>query len=133
MLGPFEPVSCWDLPHSLQIALVAGDDADGHHPAPFQPGLALDLDHLVEVFQGLQRICLRDIVHQEERVRGQVGGAPQAPILLLAGGIGEVEGVGDAIDGSRDGIRVFDCGIVSIGASMRPRRGEAPKAHGTYS
>ncbi|KAG9527052.1 hypothetical protein KCV07_g242, partial [Aureobasidium melanogenum] len=99
---------------TLKIALVSSD----HEGRPAFP-LLLSVFHFhidqfgkeVEVLQGLG---IGNVVNEEEGVRGQVRGRPHAAIFFLACSIGEEEGVGLAIDGARDRVRVFDCGIVVV-------------------
>lgn len=47
---------------------------------------------------------LRDVVDEEESVGVEVGGGPEAAVFFLAGGVSELEGVGRAVDGTRDGV-----------------------------
>lgn len=112
--GPVQAIAGPDLAHGLQIALVAGDDADGQDAALLGTVLALHVDQAVEVFEGFEGGGLGDVVDEQEGVAAEVGRGPEAAVFLLAGRVGQGERVGGAIDGARDRVRVFDGGIVSV-------------------
>lgn len=58
------------------------------------------VDHLQEIFQGVEGRGRGDVVDEEKGVGAEVGGGPEATIFFLAGGVGEGEEVRVAIDGA---------------------------------
>ena len=112
-LRPLQPIPRADLAHPLQIAFVPRHDTHGQHAVLLEPCLALNLNHLVEVLERLQGVRLRDVVDEQEGVGAEVAGGPESAVFFLARRVGEGEGVGDAVDGARDGVGVFDRGVVS--------------------
>lgn len=113
-LCPCHTISCADLSHTLQVALVARHNTDRQHLALLIPRLALQLDQCVKVLERVQRVGRCDVVDQEKGIGMQVRGRPQASVLLLPCRVGEREGVGHAVDCARHRVRVFDCWVVSV-------------------
>lgn len=64
--------------------------------------LALHVNHAEEVVERIEGRGGCDVVDEEEGIGAEVGGSPEAAVFFLAGGIGEVEVVGAAVDGASD-------------------------------
>ena len=111
--APVQPISCGNLPHVLQIALVTRDDADRQDLVLLHPVFSFDIDHLGEVVERLEGAGLSDVIDQQECVAFQIRLRPKAAVFFLPGGVCEAEGVGRAINGSCNGVGVFNRGIVS--------------------
>ena len=73
---PLQALRTLDLARALQVALVPRDDLDGRHAAVVQPLLRLHVDHVHEVVEGVERVGVRDIVHQQKGVGAQVRRRP---------------------------------------------------------
>ena len=69
--------------------------------------VAFHIDHLEEVFQGVEGGGGGDVVDEEKGIGAEVGGGPQTTIFFLTGGVGEGEEVGLAVDGAGDGVGVL--------------------------
>jgi hypothetical protein len=111
--GPVEADLCRDLSGALQVAFVCGDDFDGGGAAAVLARLGFHVDEGVEVVEGGERGERGDVVDEEEGVRGQVRGGPEAAVFFLAGRVGQHEVVGVAVDGARYGVRVLYCWVIS--------------------
>lgn len=111
--APVQPVSCSNLPHVLQIALVTSHDADRQDLVLFHPVFSFDIDHLGEEVERLEGAGLSDVIDQQECVAFQIRLRPKAAVFFLPGGVCEAEGVCRAINGSCNGVGVFNRGIVS--------------------
>ena len=85
--APVQPISCGDLPHVLQIALVTRDYANRQDLVLLHPVLSFDIDHLGEIVERLQRAGLGDVIDQQECVAFQIGLRPEAAVFLLPGGV----------------------------------------------
>lgn len=85
--APVQPISCGNLPHVLQIALVTRDDADRQDLVLLHPVFSFDIDHLGEVVEGLERAGLGDVIDQQECVAFQIRLRPKAAVFLLPGGV----------------------------------------------
>lgn len=110
---PLQALPRAHLAQTRQITFIPRDNHDGQHGAGFGARVALHLQQRVEVLELRERAGLRDVVDEQEGVGAQVRRGPQAAVFFLAGGVGDGEGVGLAVDGARDGVGVFDCGVVS--------------------
>ena len=73
---PLQALRTLDLARALQVALVPRDDLDGRHAAVVQPLLRLHVDHVHEVVEGVERVGVRDVVHQQKGVGAQVRRRP---------------------------------------------------------
>ena len=109
---PLQPLLRPDLPRLLQIALVSRHNLDRRRASAIYPALLLHADQLVEILERVEGIRIRDVVAQQEGIGLQVGRGPEAAVFFLAGGVGQVELVGLAVDGAGHAVRVFDGWIV---------------------
>lgn len=122
----------------LQVALVARDDFDGGDDfaaagsrssggvcdagfsGPFrivQPRLGFHVNQVIKVLQRVEGVARGDVVDEKKGVGAEVGGRPHAAVLLLAGGVGEGEVVGGAVDAAGDGVVVLN-GRVVLGGPL---------------
>ena len=69
--------------------------------------ITLHINHLHEIFERIQRRGSRDVVDEEEGVRFEVRGGPEAPVFFLTGCVGEGEEVGLTVYGARGGVGVL--------------------------
>ena len=69
--------------------------------------ILLHVDKLRKVVERIKRVCVCDVVHEQEGIGEKVGGGPKAPVFFLAGGVGEEEEVGSTVDCARDGVGVL--------------------------
>ena len=116
--APIHPIFRGNLPVVLQVALVTRDEANRQDLVLLQPVLALDIDHLREVLERLERAGLGDVIDQKESVAFEVRLRPEAAVFFLAGGVCEAERVGRAVDCSGYGVGVFDCRVVPARFNM---------------
>lgn len=116
-----QPLPAAHHPAVLQIALVPRDELDRLHAARVLPVVALAVDHLHEVVEGVEGGGGGDVVDEEEGVRLEVRGGPEAAIFLLPGRVGQGEEVGPPVDGAGRGVGVL-CGA-RRGWSESPREG----------
>ena len=101
--GPLQALAGADAALLLEVALVAGDDANGQHAPRVVTGLGLHADQVEEVGELLvERGRGGDVVHEQEGIGVARVGRLQRAVLLLPGGVGEREQVGAAVDGARD-------------------------------
>lgn len=119
---PIQSLPRSDLPHALQITLVPRNDTHRQDRAAFHAIFFLHLNQLVEIVQGSERGLLCDVVDEQKGVGSDVGRGPETAVFFLAGGVGEGERVGGAVDGAGYGVGVFDCGVVSAGMCVRELR-----------
>jgi hypothetical protein len=110
--APVHAIFRGNLPVSLQVALVARDEADRQDLVLLQPVLALHINHLREVVERLERAGLGDVVDQQESVAFEVRLRPEAAVFFLASSVREAEGVGRAVDRSRYRVGVLNCRVV---------------------
>lgn len=98
----------------LQITLIPRHKLDRLHTARVLPVIALAIDHLHEVVEGVEGGSSRDVVDEEEGVGFEVRGGPEAAVFFLPGRVGEGEEVGMAVYGAGGGVGVLYCGVVFV-------------------
>ncbi len=62
------------------------------------------------MLERVERVGVGDVVDEQEGVGFQVAGGPEAAVFFLAGGVGQGEVVGEAVDDAGDGVGIF-CGV----------------------
>lgn len=75
---------------------------------------ALHVDHIQEIIEVGEGRGVGDVVHHEEGVGAEIRRGPKASVFFLAGGVGQGEIVGSAIDLAGHGVGIFDGGVVSV-------------------
>lgn len=113
-LCPLQTFSGTDLSLTLEITFVSGDHDGRPALSLLLSVLPLHIDQFSKEVEVLKRLGVGDVVDEKEGVGGQVCGRPHAAIFFLTCSIGKEKGVGLTIDGARDRVRVFDCGIIVV-------------------
>ena len=113
-LCPLQTVSSTDLSLTLKIAFVSSDHDSRPALSLLLSVFSFHFNQLGKEVEVLQRLGIGNVVDEEEGVRGQVRGGPHAAVFFLAGSVCEEEGVGLAVDGAGDRVRVFDCGVIVV-------------------
>jgi len=109
---PIHPVFRGNLPVPLQVTLVTRDEANRQDLVLLHPVFPLNVNHLREIFERLERAGLGDVVDQQESVAFEVRLRPEAAVFFLPSGVREAEGVCGAVDCACYRIGVFDCRVV---------------------
>ena len=102
-----QPLPTTDYPTVLQITLVPRHKLDRLHAASIQSVITFHINHLHKIFKSIQGRGSRDVVDEEEGVRFEIRGGPEAPVFFLTGRIGEGEEVGLTVYGARGGVGVL--------------------------
>lgn len=111
---PFQSLPAAHHPPLFEIAFVRRHELHRHDLALIGSQLALLINHSQKVGKIVEGGGVCDVVDEEEGIGAEVGGGPETTVFFLAGGVGEGEVVGAAIYLARDGVGVFDGGIVSF-------------------
>lgn len=88
--------------------------------------IALAIDHLHEVVEGVEGGSSRDVVDEEEGVGFEVRGGPEAAVFFLPGRVGEGEEVGMAVYGAGGGVGVLWGSGIRDKASVKGREVRIP-------
>lgn len=102
-----QPLPTADHPAILQITLIPRHQLDRLDAAGILPVILLHIYHLHEVVEAFEGRGSRDVVDEEEGVRFEIRGGPQAPVFFLAGCVCEGEEVGTAVYGAGGGVGVL--------------------------
>jgi hypothetical protein len=131
--APLQPISCSDLPDTLQIAFVTSDNAHRQDLVLLHPIFPLHVDHLCEVIERFERAGLGDVIDEEECVAFQIRLRPEAAVFLLTSGVCESKRVCCAVDRSCNGVGILNRRIISVLSRQKLPMDSKSFARKTYS
>lgn len=102
-----QPLPTTYYPTVLQITLVPRHKLDRLHAACIQSVITFHIDHLHKIFESVQGRRSRDVIDEEEGVRLEIRGGPEATVFFLTGRIGEREEVRLTVYRARGRVRVL--------------------------